>query len=604
MYFLLLLLLSSIKQPGFDAHYEQWISPKIGDEFQLHSFKDIPFFIEEEPLNIEDLLSKEYHWRRDSSFSKQKFQEGKTYWARIPIQLPNTGHHSFFLEFLDQSIEEFEIFLPETDAKYTHFQSGAFLPFKQRPLNHKNHAFQINPKAGIFQLIYVKIKAEHPADTHFAIKDATAFIGYSNNEYLYFGLVYGILTALLLYTLLMYIALRDKAYLFLMLYIFSIQLWFFEKDGIGFQFFWNSWPTVNLTIQPLIEYLLIMSALWFHQSFFATKKHFPKVEKYIVRFGILRTSFLVIELLSNNAIIYLRHFDVIPIGLMIYLSARATKKGYYGAPYILAAIMLIGLTLIMRSAINFGWLPLNPITFHSFPTSLILQLAVVLVAINDRVTKIRTAKRTADEALINQQQENLVLEQKVNRELENKVQERTVEIAHKNAELEKAYAAMEAQSQRIMEMNAHLDLDNYSLKKKLKKERNERIKNKHLSYEEFQEIFTDELACHRYLEEVKWQQEYKCSKCRNKKYAPGQKKFSRRCTKCGYHESITANTVFHGIRFPITKAFFLVYVGANNIKMTQEKLAESLEMRLGTVNAFLKKTKEYKGPHSNLLENL
>ncbi len=35
--------------------------------------------------------------------------------------------------------------------------------------------------------------------------------------------------------------------------------------------------------------------------------------------------------------------------------------------------------------------------------------------------------------------------------------------------------------------------------------------------------------------------------------------YYRRCRRCGYDESVTANTVFHGIKMPILKAFHMVF---------------------------------------------
>ena len=35
--------------------------------------------------------------------------------------------------------------------------------------------------------------------------------------------------------------------------------------------------------------------------------------------------------------------------------------------------------------------------------------------------------------------------------------------------------------------------------------------------------------------------------------------FSRRCTKCKAKETVTNGTIFHGVKFPISKAFYTPY---------------------------------------------
>lgn len=48
-------------------------------------------------------------------------------------------------------------------------------------------------------------------------------------------------------------------------------------------------------------------------------------------------------------------------------------------------------------------------------------------------------------------------------------------------------------------------------------------------------------------------------KCQNSVAGKGDRWEDRRCLKCGYNESPTANTVFHSIKFPLVTAFEMAY---------------------------------------------
>ncbi|HCH44332.1 MAG TPA: receptor, partial [Algoriphagus sp.] len=68
--------------------------------------------------------------------------------------------------------------------------------------------------------------------------------------------------------------------------------------------------------------------------------------------------------------------------------------------------------------------------------------------------------------------------------------------------------------------------------------------------------------------------------------------FTKRCGKCGHLESSTAGTVFHGIRIPLEKAFFLSYLvlsGQNNY--TLEQISEFLDLRVNAISSFKIKIK-------------
>jgi hypothetical protein len=122
---------------------------------------------------------------------------------------------------------------------------------------------------------------------------------------------------------------------------------------------------------------------------------------------------------------------------------------------------------------------------------------------------------------------------------------------------------------------------------------NERLLEKTMDYRQFKTLYPDSLSCHRFLESLKWSRDFHCRKCHNEKYFDGSQKFSRRCTKCGYNESITAFTIFHSIKFPIEKAFYIAYLTVVGKKdYTLEMLADQLDLRVNTVWGFKHKVQE------------
>ncbi|MGC4021297.1 MAG: hypothetical protein QM734_04820 [Cyclobacteriaceae bacterium] len=169
----------------------------------------------------------------------------------------------------------------------------------------------------------------------------------------------------------------------------------------------------------------------------------------------------------------------------------------------------------------------------------------------------------------------------------------TQELAKKNEELLESNATINRQSVEINQINSMLDLDNWKLKNKVKEVLEERMHEKQMDYDEFRTLYPDDLSCYRFLEKLKEEKGFECVKCGNTKHSLGPLKFSRRCTKCGYNESITSNTLFHGVKFPIDKAFYLTYlVQSGKNGYTLESLADKLQLRLSTVWAFKHKVEE------------
>lgn len=76
---------------------------------------------------------------------------------------------------------------------------------------------------------------------------------------------------------------------------------------------------------------------------------------------------------------------------------------------------------------------------------------------------------------------------------------------------------------------------------------------------EFAKRFYDNDSCYQYLMEKKWGNGYQCPRCGCGESFKGRTDYHKRCKQCGYDESVTANTVFHGTRMPLLKAFHMIF---------------------------------------------
>ena len=85
------------------------------------------------------------------------------------------------------------------------------------------------------------------------------------------------------------------------------------------------------------------------------------------------------------------------------------------------------------------------------------------------------------------------------------------------------------------------------------------IFKKDISEELAKELFEDSEKVLAYVAGVKWADGYTCKKCGHANYCDGKSPYSRRCTRCKTEESATAHTIFHNVKFPVNKAFYIAY---------------------------------------------
>ena len=115
---------------------------------------------------------------------------------------------------------------------------------------------------------------------------------------------------------------------------------------------------------------------------------------------------------------------------------------------------------------------------------------------------------------------------------------------------------------------------------------------KNISNIEFENIFSTEEKCYKFLAEEKWKDGFICRKCGHTNYCKGRKLYSRRCTKCKTDESATAHTAFHKCKFPITEAFKVTYLVCNTPEISSYELSRKINIRQMTCWKFKKRITE------------
>ncbi len=110
---------------------------------------------------------------------------------------------------------------------------------------------------------------------------------------------------------------------------------------------------------------------------------------------------------------------------------------------------------------------------------------------------------------------------------------------------------------------------------------------------EFSSRFKDNDSCYEYLLLKKWGNGYQCIRCGCKESNKGRTRYYKRCKKCGYDESVTANTVFHDMKMPILKAFHLTFrIGSKKKGMSTVELGNEVGVEQKTAWLFKRKIQE------------
>lgn len=522
-------------------------------------------------------------------FKNKDYSPSFAYWVRLKVKSRTQVGRVWLAEFYDQSIDSIDVYLEKELGRVELNSFGDAYQYQNREFLHKNFHLII-PNNEEVQTLYIRIRSSKFADIRIALRSLNRFVYYALNEYFLYGIFYGMILIICLYNILMFFAIWERKYLYYTFYLLCVGVYAMCMDGISYQYLWPSYPRWNELAAPVFLYLLIIAAIAFSRKFLRTKTKLPFHDKVLKGFIVFRTLYFIIAMWEGQVLLDIRSIEVLPLGFVFYTSIVSFQRGYRPARFFIIAYGILFLGFIFKGLIYLNVIPFTIVTYYSLHIAFLFEMLFLTFSLADRVKILKNNRDRAYKRIIRQLEENAKLREKVNKELEEKVKLRTAEIDEKNRLLEESNLKLTLQSKEINQINSLLDLDNWKLKNNLKEVLKDKVFPKRIDFEEFKTIFPNDLACMKYLAKLKWEEGYQCRKCKHGSFCDGSKPQSKRCTKCGYDESVSSHTIFQGVKIPLNKAFYILYSFMNREeKLTLDQLSEMLELRRNTVWHFRKK---------------
>lgn len=590
--------------PGAHGQSPVQLSDKITTQHifsysEIEGFEDVGGKLNIAQVSSPQMASK---FKPSTANTPQTSDLNTVYWYRIKIRSNPQTRNNWLLEFFDQTIDDITVYALNGQNQYIASSLGAKHPFEARLYQHKNFSVNIDKNFTGDRIYYIRLKSHLPANVIVVLRSMKWFIHYALDEYFFFGVFYGMILVFSLYNLMMFFAMRQRQYLFYIVYNLSIGLYEMSADGVAYQYIWPHSPTWNQYAYGVALYMASIFALLFTQSLLYTKAKEPALNKIINGVIIARSVFFLVCLVGDKYLFTYKIIEIVPLSLAYFTGWRILYKGYRPARFFVLGYSFLsaGFVIKILIALNVPWLPFGPVTHYSLSFCFILEMMFISFAIGEKVRLLKKKKDHAQRRIIQQMKQNEELKDELNRNLEIQVAERTHEVVEKskvielqNEELKSVNELLQQQAEEISRMNILLEKDNINLHNNIEKVTHDRVMSAEVDYEEFSKIYPDRETCFKFLSDMKWDKGYNCRKCSHIHYGNGHLPYSRRCSKCGYEESVIAYTILQNTRIPINKAFYMIFLMySTKGKISSYKLSEILSIRQSTCWAYSARIKK------------
>ncbi len=349
-------------------------------------------------------------------------------WNKFTIKNPT--HKKWLLAVEAYNIDFIEFYYPDTlTGQYKMERSGRSLPFSS--LKYKSNDFIFNlyiPKDSTFTF-FLKVDS-HYMQYPLSVITEEKFIEQSHKKDLFTGIYYGLVLVFMLYNLFVFFSVKDKSYLYYIVYIFFNALLIAQLKGLTAEIFgdrlhflWNYAPAV-VGVTSLFSFI-------FTRHILETKIHVPLADKFIV-WGFYPIYIIIIILSIAHKNLYaslLNQLSGLSALLFLFgIAIRVYLRGFKPARFYIVACFFYFVGVLIYTLKGFDVFPFNALTNNAIEVGSTLQMIMFAFVIADRLKIFKTEKENAQTELVASLQENerLILDQK--HVLEIKVKERTFDL--------------------------------------------------------------------------------------------------------------------------------------------------------------------------------
>ena len=335
------------------------------------------------------------------------------FWLRIDLRYvprKDRSPHSWLLELAYPPMDHLELYLPDADGQYRLVQrTGDALPYVTRQIKQNNYLFEVPFQPDEAKTVYLRLHSQGSVQAPVSLWSANAYLEAQPSRLYVLGLIYGVLLGMLVYNLFIFLSVRDRSYLYYILYIASFGLYQVSVNGAGVEYFWPDSPWWANAATPFFIGAAGFFGCQFSRSFLQTARHSRWMDRLLV--GLMVYGAVVMALsLSTSYALALRLATALALCFTVVIFTAGILAWWRGlrlARYFIIAWTAFLLGGIVNTLMVLGYLPNVFITMYASQIGSALEVGLLSLALADRINVLRDRQaQTLKEAGLKLEQAN------------------------------------------------------------------------------------------------------------------------------------------------------------------------------------------------------
>ncbi|MDN6180040.1 MAG: sensor domain-containing diguanylate cyclase [Halomonas subglaciescola] len=281
-------------------------------------------------------------------------------------------------------------------------ESGSAMPVETRALGRRQMAFPLTLAAQEQITLYTRVETAGSKVLNYRLMTPEAFYTQNDQATFWLATYFGVLMALGLYHLMLFIGLKEQVFLHYALFLFSFTLAVLAFNGMGTLIFWNALANETARLVAAGFVLAAAMATRFAQSFLNTCLYCPRWHQALGRWrGACWIALIATLVLPTQPA--LRLMDACGLTTALLLLACATYTSWRRFPG--AYAFMLGWSVLLAGAgvfalRNLGVLPANFVTLHGIQIGSALEMLLFALALASRFYQLKQQTEQAQAKVV------------------------------------------------------------------------------------------------------------------------------------------------------------------------------------------------------------
>jgi signal transduction histidine kinase len=380
------------------------------------SFQQIEVFEDpSEKLTFEEILNKNFYPSSQKNINSG--YSGGKFWYRIKVK--NVSSKRWIYVIFGTLVDEIYLYEIKNDGSLRKRITGDLLPHSTREINSAFFAFYLDIPQNQSEILYLCVRSQDTKQFSLHIEDIEYFNKTMNSEMFKWFFYFGMIFMMLVYNLLLFFSVKDRTYLYYVLYLFNFGLFQFTIFGFGTQFMWgeNIWFTNRASAifgGGTTIFISLFSYKFLNLDFFFPKLKF--IKNYLVASGFFMIAInLHHPTFMTNYIIAI--LSLINILAMVIMGILIVMKGYRPARYYMLAwgVLFLSFAIFVLNVSRI--LPNENISYLILPFGGAVEVIMLSFGLGNRINTIEKEKTNAQKEVVKQLRNNEEVRTRIARDL-------------------------------------------------------------------------------------------------------------------------------------------------------------------------------------------